>query len=449
MGESSQMKIGFISMSGVRACDPDLLKLGLTLPGFVERGKTIASLPGLGLLTLAAMTPAEHVIEYIEIDDLRYQSTLPGHFDLVAISSFSAQILEAYELADRYRSRGTSVVLGGLHVTALPDEAAQHADAVVVGEGEAVWHTLLDDWVAGRLQSRYVSNGDFSFDDAPLPRLDLLDVDKYNRLTVQTSRGCPLRCEFCASSILLTPQYKVKPISKVLAEIDQIQQLWHRPFIEFADDNSFVNRAYWKELLGELQNRRLRWFTECDLRVYEDCELLDLMRASGCAEVLIGFESPVEDGLSGLELRTDWKHCRWGEYREAIHRIQSRGIRVNGCFIIGLDGHTPDVVDAVYEFARDSELYDIQITVPTPFPGTPLYTRLKNAGRLLHDGEWNRWTLFDINFVPDPMSVEELRTGFFSLARRLYTAEISRWRRNNFNLKYLKSNMHQTRRTLV
>jgi radical SAM superfamily enzyme YgiQ (UPF0313 family) len=432
------MRIGFISMSGVRACDPELIRLGLTLPGFVERGKTIASLPGLGLLTLAGMTPPDSDVEYLEVEDLRHLSTLPDQFDLVAISSFSAQILEAYELADRYRARGTAVVLGGLHVTALPDEAAQHADAVVVGEGELVWKTLLDDWLAGRLQPRYVAEGEFSLDDAPLPRFELLDIEKYNRITVQTSRGCPLRCEFCASSILLTRRYKIKPIAKVLAEIDHIRHLWRRPFLEFADDNSFVNRDYWKELLPELRQRKLRWFTECDLRVYSDPELLDLMRESGCVEVLIGFESPIEEGLPGLELKTDWKHRRWREYRDAVRQIQARGIRVNGCFILGLDGHTPEVFDAVYEFARDSEMYDVQITIQTPFPGTPLYTRLKDAGRLLHDGEWNRWTLFDINFVPDPMSAEQLRSGFHDLARRLYADEITRWRRANFNQKFLK-----------
>jgi radical SAM superfamily enzyme YgiQ (UPF0313 family) len=318
------MRIGFIAMSGVRVCDPDLLALGLTLPGFVERGRTIASLPSLGLLTLAGLTPVEHHVEYLEIDDLRRLPALPDRFDLVAISSFSAQILEAYELADRFRARGVTVVLGGLHVTALPDEAARHADAVVVGEGEPVWPTLLDDWGAGRLQPRYVSTGGFSLDDAPLPRFDLLAIDAYNRLTVQTSRGCPLQCEFCASSILLTRRYKQKPVARVLAEIDRIRELWRRPFVEFADDNSFVDRGYWKELLTELRSRRLRWFTECDLRVYADEELLDLMHASGCVEVLIGFESPVETGLPGLELRNDWKHRRWSEYREAIHGLTRR-----------------------------------------------------------------------------------------------------------------------------
>ncbi|RPI78749.1 MAG: DUF4070 domain-containing protein [Planctomycetaceae bacterium] len=197
-----------------------------------------------------------------------------------------------------------------------------------------------------------------------------------------------------------------------------------------------------------MQSRRLRWFTECDLRVYEDAELLDLMHASGCAEVLIGFESPVETGLPGLEMKNDWKHRRWCEYRDAIHRIQSRGIRVNGCFILGLDGHTPEVFDAVYEFACESELYDVQITIQTPFPGTPLYSRLKTAGRLLHDGEWNRCTLFDINYLPEPMSVEELRTGFYHLARRLYGDQISHWRRDNFNRKYLKPALHPERTSI-
>jgi radical SAM superfamily enzyme YgiQ (UPF0313 family) len=417
--------------------------MGLTLPGFLERGKTIASLPSLGLLTLAGLTPPEHAVEYLEIDDLRHLTSLPDRFDLVVISSFSAQILEAYELADQYRSRGVLVVLGGLHVTSLPDEAAQHADAIVVGEGEPVWQSLLDDATAGTLQARYVSNGNFNLDDAPMPRFDLLEIDRYNRLTVQTSRGCPLQCEFCASSILLTRRYKVKPISRVLAEIDQIRALWPRPFLEFADDNSFVDRAYWKDLLAELRPRRLKWFTECDLRINQDEELLGLMHDSGCVEVLIGFESPVKSGLPGLELKTDWKHRHWREYRQAIQTIQSHGIRVNGCFILGLDGHTPEVFDAVYEFARESELYDIQITIQTPFPGTPLYTRLKTAGRLLFDGRWDRCTLFDINYVPDPMSVDELRHGFHDLARRLYADEITHWRRDNFNRKYLKPTLHR------
>ena len=133
------MRIGLIALSGIRCCDEELLRLGLTLPGFVERSKVIASLPSLGLLTLAGMTPDAHECVYYEVEDVRKMDALPDGLDLVALSSLSAQIGEAYDLADRFRAQGTPVVMGGLHVTAVPDEAARHADAVVVGEGESAW----------------------------------------------------------------------------------------------------------------------------------------------------------------------------------------------------------------------------------------------------------------------------------------------------------------------
>ncbi len=433
------MKIGLIAMSGVRAVDPDLLRLGLTLPGFVERGKTIASLPSLGLLTLAGMTPPQHHCEYLEVKDICNLEVLPVHFDLVAISSLSAQIGEAYELADRYRAIGIPVVMGGLHVTALPDEAARHADAAIVGEGESVWLDVLRDAEAGNLKRCYQARGDFSLAEAPIPAFHLLDPSKYNRLVVQTSRGCPFRCEFCASSILLTTRYKQKPIDKVLAEIDRIRTLWRRPFIEFADDNAFVNRRYWKELLPQLTTRKIRWFAESDLSVHEDAELLKLMRKSGCAEVLIGFESPGVCGLAGLEQKQDWKFKKWHEAREAVTRIQSNGIRVNGCFILGLDGQGPEIFDRVLEFAMETGLFDVQITVQTPFPGTPLYSRLKKEGRLLQDDAWQMCTLFDVNFRPQQMSVDDLRRGFRNLGERLYSSELTEKRRAGFDELYRSS----------
>src|SRR5439155_11236630 len=175
-----------------------------------------------------------------------------------------------------------------------------HADAVVIGEGESVWPAVVRDAEARRLQPSY-RGGDFSLADAPIPAFELLDPVNYNRLVVQTSRGCPLRCEFCASSILLTRRYKQKPIDKVLAEIDRIRGLWRRPFIEFGDDNAFVNRRYWKQLLPELEKRKIRWFAETDLSVHDDAELLRLMRRSGCAEVLIGFERRGDCGPRGRE----------------------------------------------------------------------------------------------------------------------------------------------------
>lgn len=427
------MNIGLIAMSGVRACDLELLALGLTLPGFVERSKTIASLPSLGLLTLAGMTPKRHEVRYVEIEDIRAFKEPPPHFDLVAISSFSAQIKEAYELAARYQALGVPVIMGGLHVTSNPQEPARYGASAVLGEGEVVWPQILADAQVQRLQPLYDARGrEFDLAHSPMPAFELLDIERYNRITVQTSRGCPWRCSFCASSILLTRKYKQKPMPKVLAEIDRIRTLWPRPFIEFADDNSFVNRAYWRELLPELKKRRIRWFTETDLAIHEDEDLLHMMRAAGCVEVLIGFESPVDAGLDGLERRRNWKHKRYHEYRTAIRRIQAAGIRVNACFLVGLDGHGPDVFDALLAFVHETLPFDVQVTVPTPFPGTPFYHQLKREGRLLQDGAWERCTLFDVNFRPQRMSAEKLRAGLRRLAVELYAEEPTRRRRQHF-----------------
>jgi radical SAM superfamily enzyme YgiQ (UPF0313 family) len=435
-------------MSGIRACDAELLELGLTLPGFVERSKQIASLPSLGLLTLAGMTPKHHDIHYIEVPDLAAESTELEHFDLVAISSYSAQINEGYELAMRFRAKGVPVVMGGPHVTALPHEAQKYCTSVVLGEGEPVWHEVLADAESDQLKLIYDARKlDFDLADAPMPAFELLDIENYNRLTVQTSRGCPHNCEFCAGSNLICNHYKQKPADKVLAEIDRICEIWPHPFIEFADDNSFVNKAYWKALLPKLAKRKIKWFTETDLSVADDPELLRLMRESGCAQILIGFESPTLDPLDRLELNSNWKLHRFAQYKESIKTIQSHGITVNGCFIIGLDGHTPNVFDDVFNFVQATELYEVQITILTPFPGTPLYERLKKANRLIEPTNWKKCTLFDLNLRPLGMTENELREGFRNLGAKLYSEAFTKWRRNTFkqNLRKTVKGWHKER----
>ncbi len=433
------MRIGLIAMSGIRAENEELNRVGLTMPGVVERSRVVASLPSLSLLTLAGLTPPDVEVEYHEIADIRHQAELPNGFDLVAIATFTAQVEDAYVVAARYRARGVPVVMGGLHVTALPDEAAQHCDTVVVGEGELSWPELVSDARGGRLARRYGPRPGqrFDFAAAPMPRFDLLDGaasmrSRYNRITVQTSRGCPHLCEFCASSVMLTPRYAVKPVEKVIAEIRRIKQFWRRPFIEFADDNTFADRAHYKALLRAMIEERVHWFTECDISVADDAELLDLMRCAGCRQVLIGLESPDPRGVAGIEIKRNWKLRKHPSYAAAIHAIQSRGITVNGCFILGLDGDTEEVFDAVYDFVDRTALYDAQITVLTPFPGTPLYSRLREEGRLIEEGAWRRCTLFDVNHVPLRMSAERLQRGLIDLAQRLYAPGFIEDRRRRF-----------------
>ncbi|WP_040593058.1 B12-binding domain-containing radical SAM protein [Schlesneria paludicola] len=426
------MKIGLIAMSGVRAWDPELLELGLSMPGFVERKTVIAQLPSLGLLTLAGLTPRHDDVSYHELFDIA-QDPLPNDdFDLIAISSFTAQIEDAYQVADGYRARHVPVVLGGLHVSSLPEEALLHADAIVIGEAEEVWPIIVEDARRGELKRVYRPSRPWRLVDSPIPRFDLLDPEKYNRITVQTSRGCPWKCDFCASSILIAPHYQVKPVSRVVEEIRRIKSIWPRPFIEFADDNTFVNKKHSKLLMRALIPERIRFFTETDLSFADDPDLIALARDAGCRQVLIGFESPTLLGLDGMELHCNWKLKQQERSLAAIERIQSAGITVNGCFILGLDGQTPEVFGQILEFVKQSGLYDVQVTLQTPFPGTPLYDRLRREGRLFENRYWEKCTLFDLTHEPQGMSSGELRAGLISLSQAIYDERATHQRHDRF-----------------
>ncbi|MFQ5847405.1 MAG: B12-binding domain-containing radical SAM protein [Candidatus Methylomirabilales bacterium] len=437
------MRIGLIAIAGVKLQTRKFIDLGITLPQFVNRGRVIAQLPSLALLTLAGATPPGVELEYIEVDDVVTFAERPRlDFDLVALSTYTARAFDAYRVADAYRARGVPVVFGGLHATVMPEEAALHADAVVIGEGEVTWPMLVRDFQRGGragLKRFYREDrpGRFDLGEGPMPRFDLLvqsqpmpasalsDAGKtgeihhlgpYNRITIQTTRGCPWDCDFCAASKLYGPRYRIKPIERVLEEVDAVRSLWRRPFIEFADDNTFVHKAWAKRLLQELAGRRIRYFTETDVSVADDEELLDLLYPSGCRQVLIGFESPNRASLEGID-RANWKARQHSRYLEAIDKIQSRGVSVCGCFIVGLDSDTPAVFDDLQKFIDRSRLLEVQITILTPFPGTRLYQRLLSEGRLLYPGAWGRCTLFDVNFRPAGMSVEQLEEGVMQLWR--------------------------------
>ena len=367
------MKIALIAMSGVRAYSEPLTQLGMSLPGFADRARAIESLPSLSLLTIAALTPDRHELTYHEITDVSELVELP-ECDVAAISTFTAKAPDAYLLAERYRDLGVKTAIGGLHATAMPQEAMRHCDAVVVGEGEPSWPRLIEDLEAGRLQPMYDTRGQgVDLADAPIPRFDLIDrPSERNRLTIQTQRGCPWRCDFCASSIRLTRRYKVKPADRVAAEIRAIKELWPEPYIELADDNTFIDRRRARALVETLGEEGIPWFTETDVGVVDDPELVAMIAEAGCEEVLIGFESPTAVGLDGIELRRNWKRKKVDGYRSAIDLLQSNGIAVNACFVLGLDGDGPEVFEAVRRFVEETQPFDVQLTVMTPFPGTPL-----------------------------------------------------------------------------
>lgn len=434
------MRIGLIAMSGVRVVNPRLIELGVTLPQFVTRGQVIAQLPSLALLVLAAETPDDIQVDYVELADVKAAGALNTAYDLVALTSYTAMAYEMYDLADRYRAAGVPVVIGGLHASFTPDETKAHADAVCIGEGETLWPQIVADFRAGGVKGlkpfyREATPGSYDLADSPMPRFDLLLGRQYNRITVQTVRGCPLDCEFCGASKLYAPKYRRKPVAKVAAELRRIKELWgENAFFELADDNSFANRHWAREFLTEIQDLDLRWFTETDISIADDDELLRLLARSGCRQILIGLESTDAGTLDGID-RANWKLKRHGRYMEAIKRIQSHGVTVNGCFIVGHDGDDPGVFERLRDFIERSELLEAQVTILTPFPGTPLLARLQNEGRLLYDRFWDKCTLFDLVFRPKQMTPDELVDGHLWLMSQIYNKEqFTRRKRHYVNI---------------
>jgi radical SAM superfamily enzyme YgiQ (UPF0313 family) len=305
----------------------------------------------------------------------------------------------------------------------MPEEAAAHADAIVLNGAEGAWPKLVDDFRHGRLEPRYEGLRARVFEEPNyvVPRFDLLAGRPYNRVTVQTSRGCPLDCEFCAASIRITSSYQQKSVERAVAEIRAAIAATRQPFLELADDNTFVNKKWGKAFLRALATLDVRWFTETDISIADDDELLDLLASSGCRQVLIGLESPEAAGLDGLDPH-NWKKQRAGRYLEAIDRIQSRGISVNGCFIVGLDNHTPEIFETV-RTSSDLRPAQVQVTVQTPFPGTALYRRLPQ-GRF-SPTLLDRCTLFDVNYRAARPSVSSKPAFGGCLARSTTSASSS------------------------
>ncbi|MGE0607438.1 MAG: radical SAM protein [Pirellulales bacterium] len=410
--------VAFVPFTGFRVREPEMLALGMTLPGLQPRAEAIGKLPALGVLALAGMTPPPWTCSYHDgetTDDLA-QRVLRQRPKLVAISALTASVEEAYRFSRLMRREGVPTVIGGLHATVCPEEARRHCDAVVAGEGEPVWPNVLADALSGGLQPLYRAAQPFDLRLSPLPRFDLLGPAPRPRFTVQTQRGCPLACEFCGASRLLGP-HRCKPPEVLERELNAIRNLSPRPLLELADDNTFVARHDTPALIETLSRCGGRYFTEADWRLGEQPGMLAALASSGCVQVLVGIESLVfrHPGMGA-------KQAKLSRIIDAISAIQAAGIAVIGCFIVGADGETKSSIDRLADFILASPLADVQLTVQTPFPGTPLYRRLQRQGRLLSQRGWPSYTLFDVTYQPDRLSVEELENAFRELVVRVFSA---------------------------
>ena len=433
--------VAFIPLTGFRIREEAMLELGMSLPGFRKRGAAIGQLPALGLLTLAGMLPAEWSCSYHpagRVDEELVEAVCAERPTLVAISALSASIEEAYRLSMMFCERGIATVLGGLHVTACPEEALRFGSAIVVGDGEPVWRRVLADAERGELRGIYQAKGDAEPVEWVQPRFDLLGKS-IPRWTLQTQRGCPWACEFCGASRLLGG-FREKPTERIRNEIHRIRELDPTPLIELADDNTFAGSRDAEELLSALGESGGKWFTEADWRIGERSELLAGLARAGCMQVLVGIESLVlrYPGMGK-------KQAELARIMEAVEAIQGAGVAVNGCFIVGAEGETRESLARLIEFLKGSPFAEVQVTLQTPFPGTGLYRKLKEERRLLPDRGWSHYTLFDVTYQPDRMSVADLELGFREVLREVF-GERETNRREGIRRKILERNRELRRK---
>jgi len=393
---------------------------------YIWRKKRAAfTLPPLALPLLAAITPrgieVQLINEAVEDVDLNLQA------DLMGLSVMTATSTRAYALADHFRSRGIKVVMGGIHPSILPEEALQHSDSVVIGEGENNWPQLLKDFQQGRLKRIYQNSSFFRLDDLPSPRWDLLPAKKYFvPQTVQVSRGCPVNCSFCSVGSFFGRSYRFRPLPQILEEIRAIR----RKLVIFVDDDLVGNPHLAKELFAAMIPLKKKWVAQCSLTVADDPELLDLAARSGCIGLLIGFESLSPEVLRSIGKQVNLR-C---QYEEAILRIHKRGIHIQGSFIFGFDRDTPDSIKATVQFVKENRLTGVNYCHLTPFPGTRLFADLDREGRILHR-DWSKYDRQNVVFQPRNFTPEELQDQIFWAYRQTYNLP-SLWHRRPFSFQH-------------
>ena len=367
-----------------------------------ERGHEMNFVPPITGIYLAALTPAHHTVRVIhqQVDPIPQETDA----DLIVLSFFSGFAPEAYRLANHFKHAGKMVVAGGPHATFWVEEVLRYCDAAIAGEGESVWLEMLQDAAQGTLKPFYHGEPQ-SLEETPTPRYDLLSDKFFIRRVVQTTRGCPFSCSFC-SVPAVNPGFRMRPLDSVMQDIryDRFPFWWQRKTVWFWDDNLTANRPYIKFLLQEMKPLKRWWLTQASMDIANDPELLELMRESGCIGVFLGIESFGKESLKEANKRQN----RVDFYRKKIETIHQYGIAVMAGFIAGFDSDTPD---SIIEMAH--QLYAIGVDVPflsilTPYKGTPLYDRLEQENRLLHDRGWEFYNGYNVTFQPLNMTPEEL-----------------------------------------
>lgn len=372
----------------------------------------------LTLPVLASQIPEGNDIRIIDenVEDIDFSNKA----DLVCITAMTPAAPRAYEIADEFRKRGVKVLMGGVHVSSLPEEALSHADTIVVGESEGLFPRIFDDLKNDRLKPVYRLVEKPNLSNFPIPRHDLMNSKLYvNIPKVETSRGCPFTCEFCSTTEFFGNKMRYRPVEDVLREVKELDV----DFIFFTDNNIIGNPKYAKKLFKELKSTGIRWISQCSINLAKDDELLRLAAEGGCVGMLIGFESLSEQSISSMGKKVN----RVEEYSKAIKKIHKAGLGIIGCFVLGFDEDEENIFKKTVRFIAKNNIEMPQLTILTPFPGTVLRKKMEDQNRILH----NSWQYYDgtnVVFKPKWMTVKELRARYDWTAHKVYNLRAITWR---------------------
>lgn len=371
--------------------------------------------PPITGIHLAAITPKQHEVRVFhqQVDQIQMDTDA----DVIAISFFSGFAIAAYNLAVEFKKRGKILIAGGPHVTYCQSEALAYFDAIVTGEAENVWPSLLRDIEADELKQIYTGTP-CDMTDLPTPRYELLPNKFFIKKVIQATRGCPFSCSFCTVPSL-NPGFRLRPVADVIrdASYDNFKHWWQRKVVWFWDDNLTIRRPYIRQLLNEMIPLKKWWLTQASMDIAKDAELLDLMKASGCIGVFLGIESFGVDSLADANKRQN----KIANYKDAVRQIRKRGIAVMAGFIAGFDH---DDEQSIINMA--DQLMEIGIDVPflsimTPFRGTPIYTKLASEERIIEQRGWNFYNGYNVAFKPKKMS----EAGLLQAHRTLWKKSFS------------------------
>lgn len=366
--------------------------------GSVVRRETII-FPRLSLMYLAGLTPEDDEVSIV--DELVESIDFNVKYDLVAITAYTSQALRAYDIANKFREADTTVIMGGIHASALPDEALQHVDSVVIGEADYLWEEILDDCRNKRLKPTYKSTKLHDLKDMPVPRYDLVKKQYYigDTLPVLATRGCPHNCEFCTVTKFFGNTYRVRPIDDV---IHDIKMSGTKSFF-FVDDNIIGNRRYAEELFKRLIPLNIKWSGQSTVTLGKFPDLCKLMAKSGCFSLVLGIES-----INQASLETVSKgHNKVTDYYKLLNTIKENGLCFQLSMILGFDEDDDTIFDQTLDFIYNTRPHLASLNVPIPYPGTIFTKKLDDEGRILHK-DWSKYRIGNVVFKPKLLNAETL-----------------------------------------